>query len=93
MIEILFISINLLYIFLEPPQATEDCPHQYGYYLLGDAANCGQFKNCVDGRAYTFDCPEGLAFNGESYRCDWPDQVKTCDSEGIPELLTLLYVI
>ncbi|KAF2881264.1 hypothetical protein ILUMI_24909 [Ignelater luminosus] len=66
----------------QPPQATEDCPHQYGYYRLGDAANCGQFKNCVDGRGYTFDCPEGLAFNEESYRCDWPDQVKTCDPEA-----------
>lgn len=37
--------------------------------------------NCVEGRGYTFDCPEGLAFNDESYRCDWPDQVPSCDPE------------
>ncbi|KAJ8933478.1 hypothetical protein NQ314_013976, partial [Rhamnusium bicolor] len=66
----------------QPPQPTDDCPHQFGYYRLGDAQNCGQFKNCVDGRAYTFDCPEGLAFNGDTYRCDWPDQVSTCDAEA-----------
>lgn len=75
----LFYSIHII---LEPPQATEDCPHQYGYFRLGDATNCGQFKNCVEGRGYIFDCPEGLAFNGDSYRCDWPDQVLTCDAEG-----------
>lgn len=37
--------------------------------------------NCVEGRGFTFDCPEGLAFNEESYRCDWPDQVPSCDPE------------
>lgn len=66
----------------EPAQPTEDCPHQYGYYRLGDQNNCGQFMNCVEGRGYTFDCPEGLAFDGDSYRCDWPDQVSSCDAEG-----------
>ncbi|KAG5888109.1 hypothetical protein JTB14_023403 [Gonioctena quinquepunctata] len=66
----------------QPPQATDDCPHQFGYYRMGDEQNCGQFKNCVDGHAFVFDCPEGLAFNGDSYRCDWPDQVPTCDSEA-----------
>ncbi|PSN54185.1 hypothetical protein C0J52_03526 [Blattella germanica] len=38
--------------------------------------------NCVDGRGYVFDCPEGLAFNQDSYRCDWPDQVESCDAEA-----------
>lgn len=38
--------------------------------------------NCAAGRGYEFNCPEGLAFNGETYRCDWPDQVPTCDAEG-----------
>ncbi|XP_022912166.2 protein obstructor-E-like [Onthophagus taurus] len=66
----------------QPAQPTEDCPHQYGYYKIGDEANCGQFKNCVAGRAFTFDCPEGLAFNEESYRCDWPDQVQSCNAEA-----------
>ena len=43
--------------------------------------------NCVDGRGYVFDCPEGLAFNQDSYRCDWPDQVESCDAEGIITVL------
>lgn len=70
------------YFIAEPAQATDDCPHQFGYYGMGDARSCGQFKNCVDGRAFIFDCPEGLAFNADTYRCDWPDQVASCDAEG-----------
>lgn len=66
---------------LQPASPTEDCPHQYGYFKIGDHQHCGQFMNCVDGRGYVFDCPEGLAFNPESYRCDWPDQVPDCDAE------------
>jgi len=49
--------------FPEPPQSTDDCPHQFGYFKVGDQNNCGQFKNCVDGRGFIFDCPEGLAWN------------------------------
>lgn len=66
----------------QPPQPTNDCPHQYGYFKVGDTQRCGQFMNCADGRGYVFDCPEGLAFNPESYRCDWPDQVPDCDAES-----------
>ncbi|XP_076632434.1 protein obstructor-E [Colletes latitarsis] len=66
----------------QPAQPTEDCPHQYGYFKIGDNQHCGQFMNCADGRGYVFDCPEGLAFNSESYRCDWPDQVPDCDAEA-----------
>ncbi|XP_044262138.1 protein obstructor-E-like [Tribolium madens] len=66
----------------QPAQATDECPHQFGYFRMGDATSCGQFKNCVAGRGFVFDCPEGLAFNGDTYRCDWPDQVPTCDAEG-----------
>lgn len=66
----------------EPAQPTEDCPHQYGYYALGDAADCGRFMNCAAGRGYVFDCPDGLAYNPETLHCDWPDQVPSCDAEG-----------
>lgn len=38
--------------------------------------------NCANGRSFTFDCPEGLAFNMETYRCDWADQVADCDAES-----------
>ncbi|XP_063216237.1 protein obstructor-E [Bacillus rossius redtenbacheri] len=67
---------------LQPAQPTDQCPHQFGYFLLGDAANCGKFLNCVDGRGYEFDCPLGLAFSQEALRCDWPDQVSSCDAEA-----------
>ncbi|XP_011149450.1 protein obstructor-E [Harpegnathos saltator] len=67
---------------LQPADPSVDCPHQYGYFKIGDHQHCGQFMNCVDGRGYVFDCPEGLAFNPETYRCDWPDQVPDCDAEA-----------
>lgn len=67
---------------LQAAQPTDDCPHQFGYYRMGDAKNCGQFKNCAAGTGYVFDCPEGLAWNKETYRCDWPDQVEDCDVEA-----------
>lgn len=68
--------------FAEPPQPTSDCPRQFGYFRLGDETKCGQFLNCVNGIGYKFDCPEGLAFNELTFRCDWADQVDTCDAEG-----------
>ncbi|XP_051166462.1 protein obstructor-E-like [Leptopilina boulardi] len=67
---------------LQPAKPTEDCPHQYGYFKVGDQKNCGKFMNCADGVGYIFDCPEGLAYNSETYRCDWPDQVTDCDAEA-----------
>lgn len=76
-------NFSICYLFLEPAKPTEDCPHQYGYFKVGDQKNCGKFMNCADGVGYIFDCPEGLAYNSETYRCDWPDQVTDCDAEGI----------
>ncbi|XP_049807256.1 protein obstructor-E-like isoform X1 [Schistocerca nitens] len=66
----------------QPAQANERCPRQFGYYKMGDSSHCGQFMNCVGGRGFVFDCPEGLAFNPELLRCEWPDQVKDCDAEA-----------
>lgn len=67
---------------LQPAGATEKCPHQFGYYPLGDASNCGKFMNCASGVGFEFECPEGLAYNKETYRCDWPDQVADCNAEA-----------
>ncbi|XP_053601664.1 protein obstructor-E-like [Plodia interpunctella] len=67
---------------LQPAQPTDDCPHQFGFYKLGDARNCSYFRNCVNGVGYDFSCPEGLAFSPETYRCEWPDQVADCDAEA-----------
>uniref|UniRef100_T1J190 Chitin-binding type-2 domain-containing protein n=1 Tax=Strigamia maritima TaxID=126957 RepID=T1J190_STRMM len=66
---------------IQSAQPSEHCPHQYGLYSHEDVRNCGQFWNCAAGRAYLFDCPEGLAFNSETLRCDWPDESPTCDPE------------
>ncbi|XP_061397555.1 protein obstructor-E-like [Musca vetustissima] len=66
----------------QPPQSTDECPRQFGYYRMGDSKNCGQFKNCASGRGYILDCPDGLAWNPATYRCDWPDQVEDCDAEA-----------
>ncbi|KAL7301022.1 hypothetical protein TKK_0006294 [Trichogramma kaykai] len=67
---------------LQRAQPSEECPHQYGYFKVGDRQNCGKFMNCVEGKAFTFDCPEGLAYNPKTYHCDWPDQVEECDTEA-----------
>ncbi|XP_077284048.1 protein obstructor-E-like [Arctopsyche grandis] len=62
---------------------SDDCPHQYGYFRKSAVpSECGQFVNCVEGRGYIFDCPEGLAFSSDTYRCDWPDMVPDCDAEA-----------
>lgn len=66
----------------QPAQPTGECPHQFGYFELGDSANCGEFLNCADGRGYKLACPLGLAFNRLTYQCDWPDLVPDCDAEA-----------
>lgn len=38
--------------------------------------------NCADGRGYVLQCPLGLAFNKNTYQCDWPDLVPDCDVEA-----------
>ncbi|KAF7993220.1 hypothetical protein HCN44_006280 [Aphidius gifuensis] len=67
---------------LQRAAPTDDCPHQYGYFKLGDDVDCGRFMNCVDGVGFEFNCPEGLAFSKDTYRCDYPDQVSDCNAEA-----------
>lgn len=79
----LAISSMLKVIYLtEPAEPTDQCPHQFGYFKLGDTRNCSHFRNCVNGVGHDFTCPEGLAFDPETYRCEWPDQASDCDAEG-----------
>uniref|UniRef100_A0A1I8M1M0 Chitin-binding type-2 domain-containing protein n=1 Tax=Musca domestica TaxID=7370 RepID=A0A1I8M1M0_MUSDO len=61
---------------LQPANGTEQCPRQFGFYPLGDPTKCGVYHNCAHGEATLTKCPEGLAFNVDSYQCDWPDLVK-----------------
>lgn len=35
---------------------------------MGDRANCGTFLNCAEGRGYTLNCPQGLAYNPANYQ-------------------------
>jgi len=64
----------------QPAKATNDCPHQYGMYRTGSSDQCGSYINCVAGVANINECPDGLAFNEQTARCDWPDQVPSCDA-------------
>lgn len=75
----------------EPAQPTDDCPHQFGYFKLGDTRNCSGFRNCVNGIAFDFTCPEGLAFSSETYRCEWPDEVADCDAEGKKRMIFVVF--
>lgn len=52
-------------------QPTAECPHQFGYFKLGDRANCGDFLNCAEGRGYKLSCPLGLAYNPATYQVNF----------------------
>ncbi|KAJ0181066.1 hypothetical protein K1T71_003151 [Dendrolimus kikuchii] len=69
---------------VQPAQPTADCPHQYGFYPHPQATpdNCGQYRMCVAGTAINMLCPPALAFNPATSRCDWPDQVPSCNSDA-----------
>ncbi|KAH8351878.1 hypothetical protein KR084_000368 [Drosophila pseudotakahashii] len=67
---------------LQPANGTDECPRQFGFYPNGDETKCGIYRNCAHGVASTTKCPEGLAFNEETYQCDWPDLVANCNAEA-----------
>jgi hypothetical protein len=65
----------------QPAQGTEECPRQYGLFRAGNGPDqCSSYMNCVGGKANINQCPEGLAFNAETIRCDWPDLVPGCEA-------------
>uniref|UniRef100_A0A6A7FTW4 Chondroitin proteoglycan-2-like n=1 Tax=Hirondellea gigas TaxID=1518452 RepID=A0A6A7FTW4_9CRUS len=66
----------------QPPQPTENCQNQYGYFNSGSSSECGYFYTCVAGREYVFNCPAGLAFSSHSYRCEYADESPDCDAEA-----------
>ena len=72
---------NINHLISEPQQSNGDCPHQYGIYRTATGPDqCGTYINCVGGQASVHQCPEGLAFNSATARCDWPDEVPDCDA-------------
>jgi len=66
---------------LQSANGTDECPRQFGFYPSGNPAKCGVYRNCAHGVATITKCPEGLAFNVESYQCDWPDLAADCNPE------------
>ncbi|XP_055854586.1 protein obstructor-E-like [Episyrphus balteatus] len=67
---------------LQPANASDECPRQFGFFKLGDAAHCDTYKNCAHGVATLSKCQEGLAFNSDTYQCGYPDLVDDCDAEA-----------
>lgn len=59
-----------------------NCARKWGMFKTGSDNSCGDFVNCVDGVEHNFKCPEGLAWHPTLWRCEWPDQVPTCNVEG-----------
>jgi len=69
----------------QPPQPTENCLRQNGYFANPDAELCGSFVLCVDGVSNLVDCPAGLVFSLQAGTCQWPDQAGRtgCSSEKV----------
>ncbi|XP_013772502.2 protein obstructor-E-like [Limulus polyphemus] len=65
---------------LQPAQPSDHCARQWGDYP--HETDCGKFWRCVEGFAYEFTCPEGLAYSPSIRTCNWPDMVAECDSEA-----------
>ncbi|ODM95337.1 putative chitinase 3 [Orchesella cincta] len=64
----------------QPAQSTGECPRQYGLFRSGNGPDsCSSYMNCVGGKASVSQCPEGLAFDESTIRCDWPDLVPGCE--------------
>ncbi|XP_046463448.1 protein obstructor-E-like [Daphnia pulex] len=59
-----------------------NCARKWGMFKTGSDNSCGDFVNCVDGVEHQFKCPEGLAWHPTLWRCEWPDQVPTCNVEA-----------
>ncbi|GIY83676.1 hypothetical protein CDAR_171171 [Caerostris darwini] len=60
-----------------------DCTRE-GFFRCKEA--CNQFYRCVDEegtgenyKRYNFTCPEGLIFDENNEKCDWPSEELTCE--------------
>lgn len=58
------------------------CKRQWGMFFSGDASNCGDYVNCVEGVVHRLTCPHSLAWDPKLWVCNWPDLVETCDAEA-----------
>lgn len=48
------------------------CPENYNVEKLFPHENCGKYYQCVHGSPVERTCPQGLHFNNDTWRCDYP---------------------
>ncbi|XP_076315203.1 uncharacterized protein LOC143227818 isoform X3 [Tachypleus tridentatus] len=58
------------------------CPEPNGFFLHPDS--CLKYLKCENWQLKIMKCPEGLGFNPNTMRCNWPD---TCDEKVIKPLI------
>lgn len=54
-----------------------------------DPDNCSKYYSCANGTLRHYSCPEGLAFNGFTFTCDWHGRAQCIK----PEVITLYNVL
>jgi len=59
--------------FAAPAPGAFVCPSAYGYFA--DVTSCSNFWQCVNSKAYSKTCPDGLFFNPVSNVCDYSANV------------------
>ncbi|XP_015913629.2 mucin-22 [Parasteatoda tepidariorum] len=61
----------------------EECTES-GFFRCKD--DCSKFYRCLEDngelKRYDFKCPEGLIFDDDNKRCDWPSDELTCESSS-----------
>jgi len=60
---------------LQAARATSECPRLNGIW-----GHCANYMECVDGKVYYKNCPEGLVFNKKEAVCDYPDHTSECST-------------
>lgn len=80
-----YVEIMLKFRFKAASEPSGNCPRKWGLFKIGNS--CGDFVNCVGGIEHVIKCPEGLAWHPTLWRCEWPDQVPTCNVEGMQLVL------
>lgn len=67
--------------FTETPISSPGCEYQFGIYEA--SAECAtSFIKCAHGQPIPAECEDGLAYDGRTHSCNWPDLLEHCDPEG-----------
>ncbi|XP_076347534.1 protein obstructor-E-like [Tachypleus tridentatus] len=62
-----------------PAQPSPYCPRRFGLFRDPNPGNCSYFWQCVNGRATSHRCQDGLAFHPRKGNCHWPHAVPGCE--------------